>query len=318
MIEAPVVDLDLYKRNRREYSRQHWQNAQRDALEILPSLRATAPQLEAVTPLPDTRLDHVTRLIQNHPFFTRLAAGVAAMMGAGAVMEFQPEVAIAASNQAGYTVVKDSWSNPPAYSVTEVRMGWISPKIIDKSYACSSSVWPLIGSYGQLAGAQAGEIFEVSSGGITSYSAFTEAYPDEPGVVGMGITIREGDTVGALVRRKTTGTFTMGVRNFTTGKFAYRTRSQSANLANEAEFRTERTSVGSTGKLCNFGTLTVKYADATIGGIHGPLDSSTSWLLNRENMDYGTTILATTSLLTPVTLGGNRGNSWNFNFVAPS
>lgn len=285
--------------------------------------RLAAAELETpVTALEDPKkpklsLDRLIKLFS--PYRSRLIiAGASGILALGTILfPGGAKEAIAGDSQAGYTVVKgDDWNNPPAYSAKEARFGWISPTIVDKSKVCSTSIWTGIGSYGQAVIAQAGEVFEVSSGKVI-HTAFTEAYPDELSPKSLAVTIHGGDTVGALVRRNDDGTFTMGIKDFTTGKVASRIRSQSANKANVVEDRIERTPAGSTNNLCNFGTLKVKYADATISGFKGPLDSL-GWLVNRENMDVGTNILATTSSLTRVTLSGNQGSSWNFQFVAPS
>jgi hypothetical protein len=194
------------------------------------------------------------------------------------------------TNWAGYSATGGTF--------TSVSATWKQPTATCTSATAYSSFWVGLDGDGTNTVEQIGTDADCS-GGKAVYYAWYEMYPKFP--VNLSLTIHPGDTVSAKVTTGGNGTFTLTIKDTTSGgSFTTTQRLKRARLGS-AEVIAEAPSSGGVLPLANFGT--VGFSAATVNG--QPIGSFNP---DRIDMVSGTTTKATTSALS----GGNAFSvKWN-------
>jgi len=183
------------------------------------------------------------------------------------------------TNWAGYSATGGTF--------TSVSATWKQPAATCTSATAYSSFWVGLDGDGTNTVEQIGTDADCS-GGKPVYYAWYEMYPKFP--VNLSLTINPGDTVSAKVTTDGNGTFTLSIKDTTTGgSFTTTQRLRRAKLGS-AEVIAEAPSSGGVLPLANFGT--VGFSAATVNG--QPIGSFNP---DRIDMVSGTTTKATTSAL---------------------
>jgi hypothetical protein len=183
------------------------------------------------------------------------------------------------TNWAGYSATGGTF--------TSVSATWKQPAATCTSATAYSSFWVGLDGDGTNTVEQIGTDADCS-GGKAVYYAWYEMYPKFP--VNLSLTINPGDTLSAKVTTNGNGTFTLSIKDTTTGgSFTTTQRLRRAKLGS-AEVIAEAPSSGGVLPLANFGT--VGFSAATVNG--QPIGSFNP---DRIDMVSGTTTKATTSAL---------------------
>ena len=183
------------------------------------------------------------------------------------------------TNWAGYSATGGTF--------TSVSATWKQPAAACTSATAYSSFWVGLDGDGTNTVEQIGTDADCS-GGKPVYYAWYEMYPKFP--VNLSLTINPGDTVSAKVTTGGNGSFTLTIRDTTTGgSFTTTQKLRHAKLGS-AEVIAEAPSSGGVLPLANFGT--VGFSAATVNG--QPIGSFNP---DRIDMVSGTTTKATTSAL---------------------
>jgi hypothetical protein len=184
------------------------------------------------------------------------------------------------TNWAGYSATGGTFTN--------VSATWKQPAAKCTAATAYSSFWVGLDGDGTNTVEQIGTDADCS-GGKPVYYAWYEMYPKFP--VNLSLKITPGDTVTASVTTGGNGSFTLTIKDTTTGgSFTTTQRMKHAKLGS-AEVIAEAPSSGGVLPLANFGT--VGFSAATVNG--KPIDSFNP---DRIDMVSGTTTKATTSALT--------------------
>jgi hypothetical protein len=183
------------------------------------------------------------------------------------------------TNWAGYSATGGTF--------TKVSATWKQPTATCTAATAYSSFWVGLDGDGTNTVEQIGTDADCS-GGKPVYYAWYEMYPKFP--VNLSLTIRPGDTLSASVTTDGTGSFTLTIRDTTSGRsFTTVQKLRRAKLGS-AEVIAEAPSSGSVLPLANFGS--VGFSAATVNG--QPIGN---FHPDRINMVSGTTTKATTSAL---------------------
>jgi len=170
---------------------------------------------------------------------------------------------------------------------TSVSASWKQPAVTCTSATAYSSFWVGLDGDGTNTVEQIGTDADCS-GGKAVYYAWYEMYPKFP--VNLSLTINPGDTVSAKVTTDGNGTFTLSIRDTTTGGSFTTTQKLKHAKLGSAEVIAEAPSSGGVLPLANFGS--VGFSAATVNG--QPIGSFNP---DRIDMVSGTTTKATTSAL---------------------
>jgi hypothetical protein len=210
------------------------------------------------------------------------AVALSATGGAASSVRHGPDHKITNStstNWSGYAVTGSRY--------TSVSASWTEPTVSCSGGTAYSSFW--VGLDGDTSGTveQTGTDADCS-GSTPQYYAWYEMYPKFP--VNLSMAIRPGDTVTASVTTTGNGSFTLSIRDATTGaSFTTTQKLKHAKLAS-AEVIAEAPSSGGVLPLANFGT--VNFTAATVNG-----QSIGSFNPDRIDMVSGSTTKASTSAL---------------------
>ena len=210
-----------------------------------------------------------------------------------AVLPAAPALADGAHHGPRHTVGRGTSTNWSGYAVpgtgaTHVIGTWTQPSV---TCAPRENSWssPWVGIDGDTSGTveQIGTDSDCQNG-TPVYYAWYEMYPKFP--VNLSLAIKPGDTVSASVTTGGRGSFTLTIRDTTTGgSFTTTQKLKNAKLGS-AEVIAEAPSSGGVLPLANFGT--VGFSAATVNG-----KSIGSFNPDRIDMVSGTTTKATTSAL---------------------
>jgi len=170
---------------------------------------------------------------------------------------------------------------------TSVSASWKQPAVTCTSATAYSSFWVGLDGDGTNTVEQIGTDADCS-GGKAVYYAWYEMYPKFP--VNLSLTINPGDTVSAKVTTDGNGTFTLSIKDTTTGGSFTTTQKLKHAKLGSAEVIAEAPSSGGVLPLANFGS--VGFSAATVNG--QPIGSFNP---DRIDMVSGTTTKATTSAL---------------------
>ncbi|HEY0387585.1 MAG TPA: G1 family glutamic endopeptidase [Gaiellales bacterium] len=191
-----------------------------------------------------------------------------------------------------HRITRSTSTNWAGYSATgstyhSVSATWKQPAASCTSADGYSSFWVGLDGDGSNTVEQIGTDADCS-GGTPVYYAWYEMYPKFP--VNLSMAIRPGDTVTASVTTTGNGSFTLSIRDATTGaSFTTTQKLKHAKLAS-AEVIAEAPSSGGVLPLANFGT--VNFTAATVNG-----QSIGSFNPDRIDMVSGSTTKASTSAL---------------------
>jgi hypothetical protein len=196
-----------------------------------------------------------------------------------------------------HRISHSSSTNWAGYSATGGRFTTVSATWRQPTVSCTaatrySSFWVGLDGDGSSTVEQTGTDADCS-GGHPVYYAWYEMYPKFP--TNLSLAVRAGDTMSARVTTDGKGSFTLTIRNVTTGaSFTTKQRLKRAKLASAEVIAEAPSSSGGVLPLANFGT--VGFSAATVNG--QPIGSFNP---DRINMVSGTITKAATSTLS----GGN-------------
>jgi hypothetical protein len=191
-----------------------------------------------------------------------------------------------------HRITRSTSTNWAGYSATggrftRVSATWKQPTATCTAATAYSSFWVGLDGDGTNTVEQIGTDADCS-GGKPVYYAWYEMYPKFP--VNLSLTIRPGDSLSASVTTNGTGSFTLTIRDTTSGRsFTTIQKLRRAKLGS-AEVIAEAPSSGGVLPLANFGS--VAFSAATVNG--QPIGN---FHPDRINMVSGTTTKATTSAL---------------------
>ena len=191
-----------------------------------------------------------------------------------------------------HRITRSTSTNWAGYSAsggtfTKVSATWKQPTATCTAATAYSSFWVGLDGDGTNTVEQIGTDADCS-GGKPVYYAWYEMYPKFP--VNLSLTIRPGDTLSASVTTNGTGSFTLTIRDTTSGRSFTTTQKLRRAKLGSAEVIAEAPSSGSVLPLANFGS--VAFSAATVNG--QPIGN---FHPDRINMVSGTTTKATTSAL---------------------
>ncbi len=204
------------------------------------------------------------------------ALGVEATPPAAAVLAHPPPIRLLSkvrgnarsSNWSGYAVTGGNF--------TDVKGSWVQPAVSCRGGVSASSFWVGLDGYNSSAVEQVGTDADCNGflgGGTPMHYAWFEMYPGETVTV-TSVPVRPGDAISAEVSA-TGATFTLSLRNATTGA-AFSTTQQSSAPRTSAEWVAEAPAACllftcRTLPLAGFGTMTFSGASAQSQGAAGPI-----------------------------------------------
>ena len=178
-------------------------------------------------------------------------------------------------NWSGYAVTGS------AGSVSDVKGSWIVPAIVGSYPATNqySSFWVGIDGYTSNTVEQTGTDSDCQSG-IPTYYAWYEFYPQRSFII-SSLTIKPGDTMFAEVNYSSKNSFTVVIRDQTTGKAFSTSHKVSSAARTSAEWIAEAPSSGGILPLANFGAVNFGFdytaitdsCYATVNGVTGAIAS---------------------------------------------
>jgi hypothetical protein len=183
------------------------------------------------------------------------------------------------TNWAGYSATGGTFKN--------VSATWKQPAVTCTADTAYSSFWVGLDGDGTNTVEQIGTDADCS-GGKPVYYAWYEMYPKFP--VNLSLTINPGDTISASVTTNGSGTFTLSIKDTTTGGSFTTTQKLKHAKLGSAEVIAEAPSSGGVLPLANFGS--VAFSAAMVNG-----QAIGSFNPDRIDMVSGTTTKATTSAL---------------------
>jgi hypothetical protein len=199
-----------------------------------------------------------------------------------------------AYNWAGYAATGGTGS------VTQVTGSWNQPSVTCGKGTTLAAFWIGIDGYTSSTVEQDGTLAQCSHGTATYYS-WWETYPAN--AVQTWATIKAGDSFTSTVTyNSAAGTFTMSLKDTTSGTSWSKTSSNSGASENSAECIAERPAGASNSSglyaLSKFGTMTFSTCGATISGTTGGIGTfSTVTAITMVSYPSGTRTLATVSSL---------------------
>ena len=203
--------------------------------------------------------------------------------GAPAQLRFDPNKKISqstSSNWSGYSAVNGRY--------TSVSANWTQPTASCTSATTYSSFWVGLDGDGSNTVEQTGTSADCS-GGSPRYYAWYEMYPKFP--VNLSLTIRPGDAISASVTTNGSGSFTLTIRDNSTGQsFTTTERQRKARLASAEAIAEAPSSSGGVLPLTNFGTAS--FSAVTVNG-----QSIGTFNPDKIDMVSGSTVKAQTSAL---------------------
>lgn len=210
-------------------------------------------------------------------------------------------VSSSSSNWGGYAV-QSCLTDPSKDVATQVVGSWTEPTVTCKSgQTAYAAFWVGIDGYSSTSVEQLGTDSDCDSG-APSYYAWYEMYPAAP--VNFGLKVSPGNSLTASVTySSSTGKFTLKITDSTTGKSDSVSKSLKSAARSSAEWIVEAPS-SSSGvlPLADFGTVTFSACSATLSGVSGPIQTSSSSWQAAELDIVGSVTEETTSGLTS---GGN-------------
>ncbi len=215
-----------------------------------------------------------------------IAAALAYPAGAGA----HPALRHGAPN---HRISRSTSSNWAGYSATGGRFTSVSATWKQPAASCTgataySSFWVGLDGDGSNTVEQLGTDADCS-GGAPVYYAWYEMYPKFP--VNLSLAIRPGDTISASVTTDGSGSFTLSIKDVTTGgSFSTVQRSKKARLASAEVIAEAPSGSGGVLPLANFGT--VGFSAARVNG-----QAIGGFSPDRIDMVSGSVTKATTSAL---------------------
>jgi hypothetical protein len=183
------------------------------------------------------------------------------------------------TNWAGYSATGGTFKN--------VSATWKQPAVKCTADTSYSSFWVGLDGDGTNTVEQIGTDADCS-GGKPVYYAWYEMYPKFP--VNLSLTINPGDTISASVTTDGSGSFTLSIKDTTTGGSFTTTQKLKHAKLGSAEVIAEAPSSGGVLPLANFGS--VAFSAAMVNG-----QAIGSFNPDRIDMVSGTTTKATTSAL---------------------
>ena len=145
---------------------------------------------------------------------------------------------------------------------TTVSANWTQPTASCGATATYSSFWVGIDGDGSGTVEQTGTSADCS-GGVAKYYAWYEMYPKFP--TNLSLAIRPGDSMSGSVTTSGNGSFTLTIRNNTTGQsFTTNQRAKRASLFSAEAIAEAPSSSGGVLPLTNFGT--VNFSATTVNG----------------------------------------------------
>jgi len=209
------------------------------------------------------------------------AAGGRAAATAG--VRFDPNKKITqstSSNWSGYSAINGRY--------TSVSANWTQPTASCTSATTYSSFWIGLDGDGSNTVEQTGTSADCS-GGAPRYYAWYEMYPKFP--TNLSLTIRPGDSISASVTTDGSGSFTLTIRDNSTGQtFTTTQRQRKARLASAEAIAEAPSSSGGVLPLTNFGTA--NFSAVTVNG-----QSIGAFNPDKIDMVSGSTVKAQTSAL---------------------
>ena len=199
------------------------------------------------------------------------------------------------SNWSGYAVYAASSKRSPGESWTSVTGTWTVPKVLATGVTSYSSIWVGLDGYTSGTVEQIGTEQDVSSTGLTSYSAWYELYPKMP--VTIPYTVSPGDVITASVSYVGKNNFLLTITDDHWDTPFQVTKSCANAKRNSAEWIVEAPWSGGVLPLARFGTAIFSDAAASSSKTAGPV--SISSFANRDCIDMvsgGTTKAATSGL----------------------
>jgi len=187
------------------------------------------------------------------------------------------------SNWAGYAA-----STTTHGTVSKVSGSWVEPAVSCTSTTALAAFWVGIDGFNSGTVEQTGTLAQCYLG-AASYYAWWEMYPLNAVQPISTMTISAGDHFTATVTHKTGGTFTMYIKDITTGASFSKTATQSGTNRTSAECIAEAPS-GSGGlfHLAKFGTVTFSSCTATISGKSGGIGTfGTVWAITMTSSVAG-------------------------------
>jgi hypothetical protein len=201
-------------------------------------------------------------------------------------------------NWAGYAATGSTGS------VTSVTGTWTEPSVTCKSGTTLAAFWIGIDGYSSSTVEQDGTLAQCSHGSATYYS-WWETYPAN--AVQTWASISAGNSFSASVTyNSAAGTFTMSLKDTTTGTSWSHTSANSGAMENSAECIAERPAGASNSSglyaLAKFGTMTFGTCSATISGSTGGIGTfSTVTSISMVSYPSGSRTLASVSALSSST-----------------
>ncbi len=193
-----------------------------------------------------------------------------------------------ASNWAGYAAI------PGSGTVTKVSAAWIEPTVSCTGATTFAAFWVGIDGASTQTVEQTGTAVECV-GGVAYYWAWWELYPSPMEVIDK-ITVSPGDHFSASVSYTPPHTFSMKIKDVTTGVESAKAGTLSSAKRADAECIAERPEVDNTlAALAPFGVVKFSSCTATVSGSSGGIGSFAP--LWRIDMVSGSTVLAATGTL---------------------
>lgn len=204
-------------------------------------------------------------------------------------------VSTTSSNWGGYAV-QSCLTNPSNDVVTAVSGTWVEPTAKCPSGKTSyAAFWVGIDGYTSSSVEQLGTDSDCDSG-AASYYAWYEMYPAAP--VNFKMTVKPGNELTASVTYTSAKKFVLKIEDVTTGVTDSVTKSLSSAARSSAEWIVEAPSSGSgVLPLADFGTVTFSACSATLSGVTGAIQTSSStWEAAQMNIVGSVTEETTSSL----------------------
>jgi len=197
------------------------------------------------------------------------------------------------SNWAGYAAVTTT-----SGAVSKVSGSWIEPTVTCPTNGTGLSIvafWVGIDGFSSSTVEQTGTLAECSGSTLIGYADWWELYPTNS--IQVFGTINAGDHISAHVTWNGGSSFTMYIKDTTTGVAFSKTASQSATETSAECIGEAPTSSGSIVPLPDFGRVTFSSCTAKISGVTGGIGSF-STVYQITMVDSSSHVMAQPSSLT--------------------
>lgn len=175
------------------------------------------------------------------------------------------------TNWSGYAALSNLLS-PKTDSVTDVKGSWTVPAVSCTAMNTYSSAWVGIDGYSDGSVEQTGTEQDCL-GGKPSFYGWYEMYPKISEKVTLAV--KAGDVISAEVKYLSKGSFSLTLKNQTTGAGFTTTQKNINALRQSAEWVMEAPSSGGVLPLANFNTIQFTNSQATINGVSATINSNT-------------------------------------------